>query len=228
MCGRYTLKTDLRALQLRFKFSASGISHTPQYNIAPTQEVLTVVNEDGGRRGMLLRWGLIPSWAKGPSIGHRMINARAETTAEKPSFRRSLLRRRCLILADGFYEWRKEGKNRVPLRFSLKTEEPFAFAGLWDLWKSPSGEWVKSCAIITTTANDLVAPIHNRMPVILPRDAETIWLDPGVQDPGVLTALFHPYRAELMEAYQVSTLVNSSGHNDPTSIEPVPESIGLL
>ena len=144
MCGRYTLIIDLKSLQSRFSFSALGITHTPQYNIAPTQEVLTVVNEDGGRRGMLVRWGIIPSWAKDPSIGHRMINARAETAAEKPSFRRLLLRRRCLILADGFYEWRKRGKDRVPLRFILKTEGPFAFAGLWDLWRSPSGEWVKS------------------------------------------------------------------------------------
>ena len=228
MCGRYTLETDLDALQLRFNFTAEGISRPPQYNIAPTQGVLAVVSPDGETHGEMLRWGLIPSWAKNPSVGHRMINARAETVAEKPGFRRALLKRRCLILADGFYEWRREGKNRVPFRFILENREPFAFAGLWELWKSPSGEWIKSCAIVTTSANGLVAPIHNRMPVILPQEAESLWLDHNITDPGVPTSLFAPYPSQLMNVYQVSPVVNSPKHNDPTCIEPAPKSIGLF
>ena len=154
MCGRYSLKADIAQLAMRFEFAADEAIHEPAYNIAPTQQVLTVTN-DGERRASYMRWGLIPFWAKDAKIGYRMINARGETVAEKPSFRTALRKRRCLILADGFYEWQKlGGKQKRPMRIVLKSGEPFAFAGLWETWKDPEGEMVKSCTIITTAAND--------------------------------------------------------------------------
>jgi putative SOS response-associated peptidase YedK len=220
MCGRFTLTTDLDRLAEHFAFRAAHLSYTPRYNIAPSQPVLTLIDAQEPRAGFL-RWGLIPSWAKDPGIGDRMINARAETVAEKPSFRRALQKRRCLVLADGFYEWRKEGKKKTPLFITLKAREPFAFAGLWETWKSPTGEAIHSCTIITTTPNALMESIHNRMPVILPREAEMRWLDRTVEDPQSLLQLLTPYPAEAMAAYQVSQLVNSPRNDTPACIEPV-------
>ena len=152
--------------------------YSPSHNVAPTQGVLTVVAESEARRAVHMRWGLIPSWAREASIGSRMINARAETVAEKPSFRTALRRRRCLVLADGFYEWRRTGAGKRPMRITMASGEPFAFAGLWDTWRDPQDETVTSCTIITTGANDLLRPIHDRMPVILQRDQEDLWLRP--------------------------------------------------
>ena len=193
MCGRYSLKADIAQLAMRFEFAADEAIHEPAYNIAPTQQVLTVTN-DGERRASYMRWGLIPFWAKDAKIGYRMINARGETVAEKPSFRTALRKRRCLILADGFYEWQKlGGKQKRPMRIVLKSGEPFAFAGLWETWKDPEGEMVKSCTIITTAANDFLRPIHDRMPVILPRESESFWLDKDVEDPLALTSVIAPY-----------------------------------
>ena len=163
----------------------------------------------------MMKWGLIPFWAKDPSIGNRMINARAETVAEKPSFRNAFTRRRCLIVADGFFEWRKEGKTKTPMRIILKNGEPFGFAGLWETWKSPEDELIRSCTIITTTPNEVMEPIHNRMPVILPRDAEAQWLNVSVTDTGVLRELLVPYAASELEAYEVSTLVNAPRNDVP-------------
>lgn len=220
MCGRFTLTTDLDRLAEHFAFRAAHLSYTPRYNIAPSQPVLTLIDAQEHRAGFL-RWGLIPSWAKDPGIGDRMINARAETVAEKPSFRRALQKRRCLVLADGFYEWRKEGKKKTPLFITLKAREPFAFAGLWETWKSPTGEAIHSCTIITTTPNALMESIHNRMPVILPREAEMRWLDRTVEDPQSLLQLLTPYPAEAMVAYQVSQFVNSPRNDTPACIEPV-------
>ncbi|MBI3303843.1 MAG: SOS response-associated peptidase [Deltaproteobacteria bacterium] len=220
MCGRFTLTTDLDRLEERFAFRATNLPCVPRYNIAPSQPVLTVTKAEEQRAGFL-RWGLIPSWAKDASIGDRMINARAETVAEKPSFRRALQKRRCLVLADGFYEWRKEGKKKTPLYIALKSHEPFGFAGLWETWKSPTGEAVHSCTIITTTPNALMESIHNRMPVILPREAEALWLDRAVEDPQALLPLLAPYLAEAMEAYAVSPLVNSPRNDTPACIEPL-------
>jgi putative SOS response-associated peptidase YedK len=221
MCGRFTLTTELDRLEARFVFRAANLSFSPRYNIAPSQSVLTVLDSEGEHRAGLLRWGLIPSWAKDPAIGDRMINARAETVAEKPSFRRALQKRRCLILADGFYEWRKEGRTKTPMFIALKSHEPFAFAGLWETWKPPTGEPIHSCTIITTSPNPLMASIHDRMPVILPRTAESLWLDRTVADPQALLPLLAPYPAELMEAYAVSPLVNSPRNNTPACIEPL-------
>ena len=214
MCGRYSLTADLGELAGRFEFDGDWEAFERRYNIAPTQEVLTVVGGEK-RRGGFMRWGLIPHWAKDTKIGSRMINARAETVAEKPSFRTALRRRRCLVLADGFYEWQRVGKNKRPMRIVMRSGEPFAFAGLWETWRDPEGTVIPSCTIITTTPNDLLKPIHNRMPVILPRDIEEFWLDDSVDDPAALTSVLTPYPDDAMEAYEVSSLVNSVANKGP-------------
>lgn len=224
MCGRYSLIADIQELARQFEFDGTGFVHEPRYNVAPTQSVLTVTNREG-RRGEFMRWGLIPSWAKDASIGNRMINARGETVAEKPSFRTALQRRRCLVLADGFYEWQKVGKGKRPMRIVLNSREPFAFAGLWETWRDPEGETVRSCTIITTEANDLLRPIHERMPVILPKELEEFWLDGDVTDSAALTNVLSPYNEELMEAYQVSPLVNKATNNGADLIVPVGEAL---
>ena len=220
MCGRYSLTADLAELAGRFEFDGDWDAFERRYNIAPTQEVLTVVGGEK-RRGGFMRWGLIPHWAKDLKIGSRMINARAETVAEKPSFRTALRRRRCLILADGFYEWQRVGKNKRPMRIVMRSGEPFAFAGLWETWRDPEGTVVPSCTIITTTPNDLLKPIHNRMPVILPKDIEDFWLDESVDDPIALGSVLTPYPDDAMEAYEVSPLVNSVANKGPEVIDPV-------
>ena len=220
MCGRFTLTTDLEQLEERFSFHAADLSFHSHYNIAPSQQVLAIISAEE-RRGGFLRWGLIPSWAKDPSLGNRMINARAETLAEKPSFRRALQKRRCLVLADGFYEWKTEGKKKTPMYISLKSHEPFGFAGLWETWKAPNGEAIHSCTIVTTTPNSLMESIHNRMPVILTRDTEAYWLDRSIEDPPQLLPLLAPYTAQAMEAYAVSPTVNSPRNDSPKCIEPI-------
>jgi len=220
MCGRFTLTADLDRLAQHFAFRTTNLVYTPRYNIAPSQPVLTLINE-GEPRVELLRWGLIPSWAKDPAIGDRMINARAETVAEKPSFRRALQKRRCLVFADGFYEWRKEGKKKVPLFITLKSRAPFAFAGLWETWRSPDDKTIRSCTIITTTPNTLMESIHNRMPVILPREAEQRWLDRTIEDPQTLLPLLTSYPDQAMQAYVVSSLVNSPRNDTPACVKPV-------
>ena len=221
MCGRYSLKADISQLALRFEFAADEVTYEPAYNIAPTQQVLTVTN-DGERRAEHMRWGLIPSWAKDLKIGYRMINARGETVAEKPSFRTALRKRRCLILADGFYEWQKlGGKQKRPMRITLKSDEPFAFAGLWETWSDPEGGTIKSCAIITTSANETLRPIHNRMPVILPPDMESFWLDEKIDDPVALSSALAPYPDDDIEAFEVSRLVNNVRNRGPEVMSPV-------
>lgn len=214
MCGRFTLSKEVEELQGRFEFDTNGLSHPPSYNIAPTQMALAVTNGNG-RRASRMRWGLIPPWAKSTSGASRMINARAETVAERPAFRSAFRRRRCLVLADGYYEWQRNGKSRTPFRITIASGEPFAFAGLWETWRDPTGEPVTSCAIITTSANNLLNPIHDRMPVILPRRLEALWLDHNVQDPGLLGSALVPYPDDVMRAYEVSPLVNSVRNNGP-------------
>jgi putative SOS response-associated peptidase YedK len=217
MCGRFTLTVDADDVQSSFGVTPPPGGFPPRYNIAPTQPVAVVTN-DGRNRAELFVWGLIPSWAKDPAIGHKLINARAETLAEKPSFRSAYKRRRCLILADGFYEWRKDGKVKQPMYIHLKSGEPFAFAGLWEVWHSPLGDEIPSCTIITTEPNDLMAPIHNRMPVILPRDAYLEWLDPAERPAEKLQGFLRPYPAAAMEAYPVSTAVNNPRADSPECI----------
>ena len=220
MCGRYTLAADPESIEGRFNVQLAGLPDIPRYNVAPTQEVLTIAGQ-APRRAGLMRWGLVPSWARDLSIGSRMINARAETLAEKPVFRTALLKRRCLVVADGFYEWASVGNHRIPMRFTLKSGEPFAFAGLWERWKAPSGEEVVSCAIITTGPNAVMQPVHERMPVMLPREAESLWLDTTVQNSDVLDSLLVPYSDEEMDAYEVSPLVNSPRNDVPDCIARV-------
>ena len=220
MCGRYTIYTDLTQLAERFGFDAGDIDLEPSYNVAPTQSVLTVVR-NGRTHAESMRWGLIPSWAKDMSIGSRMINARAETVAEKPSFRAALMRRRCLVIADGFYEWQKTGDKKRPMRIAMNNGRPFAFAGLWEVWKSPDSQLVKSCTIITTSANDRLQSVHSRMPVVLTPDAEELWLDSSVEDAAVLAQVLTPYTMEDLQAYEVSSLVNSPKNNAPELVMPV-------
>ncbi len=220
MCGRYTLTKDHQELEGRFDFKASSFDWVPRYNIAPGQPVPAVIS-NRERHAELLHWGLIPFWAKDRKIGNRMINARAETVADRPSFRRAFRHRRCLVLADGFYEWKKVGRRKAPVRIGLKSGEAFAFAGLWEVWRSSSMEEVRSCAIITTTANALMEPIHDRMPVILSPKAEGRWLDASVEDPAELAGLLLPYPPEAMDAYPVSTLVNSPRNDTPECIRPL-------
>ncbi len=220
MCGRYNLISNLTVLGERFEFDASQLTLESAYNVAPTQNVLTVVGGESRRAGFM-RWGLIPFWAKDRSIGSRMINARAETVVDKPSFRDAFRRRRCLVLADGFYEWRRTGSGKRPMRVALRSREPFAFAGIWSMWKDTEGNPIPTCAIITTSANELLSPIHHRMPVILPREMEGLWLDRSIQDPGALRGVLTPYPDDAMEAYEVSTLVNSVANDGPELITHV-------
>ena len=215
MCGRFTLAQDIQTIAetimspRTITVPASLQTVPPRYNIAPTQDVVTVMN-NGNLHLDLLRWGLIPSWSKEENIGSRMINARAETLAEKPSFKRLLHNKRCLIVADGFYEWRQESgmKSKTPMYIMLKSKQPFTFAGLWDSWRGPDGEQIRTCTIITTEPNELLATIHNRMPAILTPEAREIWLDSTLHDERALVPLLAPYKSDEMTARPVSRLIN--------------------
>lgn len=221
MCGRFTLTADPNQLREAFPWLNVPDGVQPRYNVAPSQPVAVVPNNGKNQLDFFL-WGLIPSWAKDPEIGNRMINARAETLTEKPSFRTAFRRRRCLILADGFYEWRlvPGQKVKIPTYIKLQSGTPFAFAGLWESWNSPDGSNILSCTIITAEPNSLVRDIHNRMPVILPRDAYQTWLEPGEPDIEGLKSLLRPYPAEEMTAYPVSRLVNSPANESAECILP--------
>lgn len=230
MCGRFTLHHTLEELEERFAAEAEppSVAETVRrYNIAPTQDIL-VVTQNGARHLQGCHWGLIPSWAKDPAIGSKMINARAETLAEKPSFRTALSRRRCLIPADGFYEWQDatmglaSGKRapRTPMHIRLRGGALFAFAGLWDEWHAPDGSPLRSCTIITTAPNAVTAPIHDRMPVILRPGDEALWLDHSVTGASALLPLLAPYPADAMEAYAVFRSVNAPTVDDPGCITP--------
>ncbi len=224
MCGRFTLHHTLEELEERFAAEMVVAEGTEaRYNIAPTQDIL-VVTQNGARHLQAYHWGLIPSWAKDPAIGNKMINARAETLAEKPSFRTALQRRRCLIPADGFYEWQDSPGGtkapRTPMHIRLKGGGLFAFAGLWDEWHTPDGSPLRSCTIITTAPNAVTAPIHDRMPAILRPEDENLWLDHAITQASDLTSLLVSYPAEAMEAYAVSRQVNAPTIDDPACIEP--------
>jgi putative SOS response-associated peptidase YedK len=229
MCGRFTLTADPETLQQIFALGNSSqtslaalAEHHARYNIAPSQPVAAITASlEEGRRFEYFQWGLIPSWAKDAKIGYKMINARAETLAEKPSFRTALKRRRCLILADGFYEWQRAGGAKIPMYIQLKTGEPFAFAGLYEFWKPPeSEELIKSCTLITTTPNSLMEKIHDRMPVILQPQVYADWLAPGDQPAEAMLALLKPYAAAQMKATQVSPRVNNPRLESPDCIQP--------
>lgn len=228
MCGRFVSTTAPQ--QLADYFSVDELAATEareNYNVAPTQQVPVVTEDDRHHRVLdTYHWGLIPSWAKDPKIGNRMINARAETVAEKPAYRKAFVARRCIIPADGFYEWKKgkDGKTKQPY-FIHPTREPvFAFAGLWERWKHPeSGEWLRSCAIVTGDANSVVAPIHDRMPVVLPREHWDAWLDPENDDVDALKKLLVPAPDAGVATYPVSTRVNSPRNNSPENLDPEPD-----
>ena len=225
MCGRYTLKTNSQELSSLFELLEEP-DLEPRYNIAPTQQIPVILEDpdDGNRTLQMMHWGLIPSWADDPSIGSRMINARAETVSEKPSYRSAFKRRRCLIPADGFYEWAKEPGGKQPYHLRLKSGDPFAFAGLWESWSMDSdegGEKIRSATIITTEPNEVASEVHNRMPVILPPDLYDVWLDPENDDREELLSMLAPYPAEDMEAYPVSRDVNRPANDHPRVLEPV-------
>lgn len=220
MCGRFIRKSSIDAIAQRFRIGQIDSKLKESYNVAPTQETLIIVH-DTKRRLIESRWGFIPSWAKDPSIGYKMINARAETVAEKPSFRTALKKRRCLIVTDGFYEWKKEGGKKIPVFIRMKNKNPFCFAGLYSIWKSQDNEEVYTCTIITTEANELLKTVHHRMPVILPEETHDLWLDPHIQEKEQLLPLLKPYPAEEMEFYKVSTKVNSPSNDSATNIKPM-------
>ena len=220
MCGRFTRIISLEEIIEAFVVVETACDLGPSYNIAPTQPIAVIANESGARRLVTLRWGLIPSWAKEPSIGNKMINARAETLTLKPSFRQAFKKRRCLIVADGFFEWQKRGREKVPLYIRMQSKQSFGFAGLYEYWTSPEGETIGTCAIITTEANDLLRPIHNRMPVILPPEHHAVWLNPTIGEETLLLPLLQPFPGDTMEAYEVSRLVNSPKHNSPRCLAP--------
>jgi putative SOS response-associated peptidase YedK len=217
MCGRFTLTVDPADLQQKLDLKDAPSELQPRYNIAPTQPV-AVVTSAADRRVEIFQWGLIPSWSKDPSMGSRMINARAETIHEKPAYRVPFQRRRCLVLADGFYEWKQLDKGKLPYYIQLASGQPFAFAGLWDHWTSPEGDERNTCTIVTCEPNELMAQLHNRMPVIFDKDTMWDWLDPEAQAVA-LKAMLAPY-ANPMKAYPVSRLVNKPENDGPECIKP--------
>jgi len=223
VCGRYVVTTPGEVIAELFELDEKP-HLVPRYNVAPTQEVPIVrAAAAGGRELAMVAWGLVPFWAKERAIGNKLINARAESLAEKPSFRDSYKKRRCLIPADGFYEWQRTDGRKQPWLLRLRGGAPFAFAGLWSSWKDrESGEALESCAIVTTTPNALAARIHDRMPVIVAWERHGEWIDPAADVAG-LASLLAPYPASEMEAYPVSTWVNSPAHDDPRCLEPLAE-----
>lgn len=219
MCGRFTLHARLNLLLQQFALEA-GPEIAPRYNISPTQLVPVVrCRKDGQREMIMMKWGLVPSWAKDPSIGNRMINARSETVASKPSFRTAFKRRRCLIPADGYYEWKRVGGAKQPYYIRLQDDRPFAMAGLWESWRDEEDQRLRTFTIITTNANETTCEVHDRMPVILsPLDYE-LWLNPEFEEQEPLQSLLQPYDPNDVVLDPVSTHVNNSRHDDPECIE---------
>lgn len=219
MCGRFGYCYTIEEVKERFGLTEVPSDLTPRYNVPPGTDIPAVLNKAPGEL-QFVRWGLIPHWSKDDKTGFNLINARAETVAEKPMFRGLVRSNRCLILADSFYEWKKEGTRKIPHRILMKDERPFAFAGLWDSW-TREGKEVKTCLIVTTAANTLVEKIHDRMPVILTPDRERAWL--GDVRPEDIGGFLQPYDADRMKAYPVSTAINSPSNNSPSVIQPVSE-----
>jgi putative SOS response-associated peptidase YedK len=222
MCGRFAFYSAHEAIVRLFQLKDDAPEVEPHYNIAPTQYIATIrVNREGERKLSMLYWGLVPSWAKERSIGARMINARAETLRDKPAFRSAFERRRCLVLADGYYEWQRSGAIKQPWFIRLANGEPFAMAGLWDAWRDPAdGELLRSCSIVTTTPAQSIAHLHDRMPVILPPSAHAAWLDPANEDRAGLDAMLAPIPSAELAAHPVSPRVNSARVDDAALVEP--------
>ena len=221
MCGRFTRKESFQTLAEELELTIPVLE--PRYNIAPSQMVACVRNasDNGIRECVMLKWGLVPSWAKDPTIGNKLINARAETIAEKPAFRRAFRNRRCLVIADGFYEWKREGRSKQPFYFRFRHGGSFAFAGIWDHWECSPQAPIESFALITTGPNEVMEPVHNRMPVILEAKDYDLWIDPTIHNNEPLLSLLHPFPSEDMEAVAISTFVNNPQHDDPRCIEPL-------
>jgi putative SOS response-associated peptidase YedK len=221
MCGRYVQRTDPKRLAKEFK-----VAEIPEvelrYNIAPTQAILGVVEAADGREMNFYKWGLVPSWAKDKSMGARLINARSETVQEKPSFREAFKQRRCIIPADGFYEWKRTDGKKQPFFFRMQDERPFGFAGLWDRWEGTSGEVIHSCTILATEANEVLRPVHDRMPVILHPEEYSLWLEAEARERESLMELLRPYPAEEMVGYPVNASINSPRNQGAGLIEQVP------
>ena len=219
MCGRFTQAADGEIIARVFDLPEAP-ELSPRYNIAPTQDVAAVrLAESGDRELVQLHWGLIPSWAKERAMGARMINARAETLGEKPAFRSAFRARRCLLVADGFYEWQKLGTRKQPHFIGFRDGRPFAFAGLWERWRGDGSEQVESCTIVTSEANELLGPIHDRMPVILDPEDFALWINPSVSETDRLTGLLRPYSSEPLRAYPVSLFVNRPSNDTPACRE---------
>jgi putative SOS response-associated peptidase YedK len=223
MCGRYRLSRRKQILEEHFAAISDDADWSPRYNIAPTQFVPVIRQQDktSSRRLSLVRWGLVPSWAKSPSKAAGMINARCETVATKPAFSDALKFRRCLIPADGFYEWQKVGREKQPYCFEVNRGELFSFAGLWETWSDPNGKALETCTILTTTANAVTDPVHDRMPVILDPRCYDLWLDPGTTDAAVISEFLQPFDARLMSYFPVSSRVNRPANDDPECSTPV-------
>lgn len=211
MCGRYTY-IDTKDFKRRFDLLRDNIDRMPRYNVAPGQNMPVVLNSGTPNENIAedMKWGLIPFWSKDGTGGYKMINARAEGIASKPAYRKPIKTQRCLVPASGFYEWQKVGGKKLPYYFHLLDSDLFAFAGLYDIWRDDEGKELKTYTIITTDANEIVAPIHNRMPVILRKEFEDAWVNPGITDPAEVAPFLVPYPAELMEAYPVSPRVNKT------------------
>lgn len=218
MCGRFSLKTTPDALERIFGHAVPP-GYRPRYNVAPSQQVLAIISGEGEERPAMLRWGLVPFWAKDPSIGSRLINARAESIGEKPAYRNAFRRRRCVILADGFYEWQQRSGGKYPMWVRLSDGEPFAMAGVWERWDR-GDEPLESCTILTTEANDFMRTIHTRMPIILTEEARGAWLAPDTQENALRELMADGQTVEL-RAHEVSKLVNSPANHLPGCIEPV-------
>jgi putative SOS response-associated peptidase YedK len=223
VCGRYRLSRRKQIIEEHFDSVSGEEDWSPRYNVAPTQPVPVIRQhpKEPVREFSLMCWGLIPSWAKDSSVAASMINARAETAATKPAFRDAMKSRRCLVPANGFYEWKSDGKTKQPYCFEINDGELFAFAGIWDRWKDLSGNWMKTCSILTTMPNAVTSAVHDRMPVILDPEGYDLWLDPGMQNVGAASDLLKPYDARLMRCYPVSTKINSAANDDEECSRPV-------
>jgi putative SOS response-associated peptidase YedK len=220
MCGRFSIAEEIQLLQEQFQFGFAE-EVTPRYNVAPSQKILAVgIDQNQQRQGKQMKWGLVPYWAQDEKIGYKMINARSEGIDSKPSFKHAFRRRRCLILADGFYEWKASEEGKQPYRFIMKDKRPFAFAGLWETW-TKGREPLTTCTIITTAANEVTAEVHDRMPVILSEDRYDSWLNPKMDDVEMLKTMLIPYPADLMDKYRVSTLVNSPKNDLEDILSPL-------
>lgn len=220
MCGRYTLLADEADILRSFGLTESIAGYEPSYNVAPGQNVLAIIHNGEDKRAGYLRWGLVPSWAKDEKIGYKMINARSETAHEKPSFKNLMARKRCLIVADSFYEWKHADGSRQPQRIQVKNRQLFAMAGLWDKWEQ-NGRTLFTCTLLTKDANDFMKDIHHRMPIILPKEKEDEWIEPYVKAPAEAKQFLSSFETEELTAYPVGKHVNAARNNDPTCIEPI-------